>query len=170
MHGLGEAVPSDFYVLRLILIELEVDRVSKDIVGEGPSESTDTSDCSVAHTKRDAVYTEHDFNREKLHALSLLDLMFGGLRGALGWDVDTPELPHSADISLLSKRSSRSPTLFLLSRMHKGIRGVRSRPLAHLLERALASMTTQNADTKAKLRDLFVPQEEQGDLPLEKYL
>jgi len=48
MHGLGEAVSSDFYVLRLILIELEVDRVSKDIVGEGPSESTDTSDCSVA--------------------------------------------------------------------------------------------------------------------------
>jgi len=35
MHGLGETVPPDFYILRLILIE--VDRVSKDIVGGFPS-------------------------------------------------------------------------------------------------------------------------------------
>ena len=101
MHDLGETVPPDFYVWRLILIE--VDRVdSKDIVGDSPatSESTDRSGCS-AHTKRDAVYAEHDFNQEKLRALSLLDSIFGGLKEALDSDVDMPELPPSADTSFI---------------------------------------------------------------------
>jgi len=87
MHGIGEAVPPDFYVLRLILIKVDR-RVSKDIVGGGPSSAT----C-IAHTKRDAVDAERDFNEGKLHALSLLASVFGGLREALDSDVDTPELP-----------------------------------------------------------------------------
>ena len=74
---------------RLILIE--VDRVSKNIVPGGSpaidiSESTDRSGC-IAHTNRDAVYTEHDFNQEKLRALLLLDSIFGGLKEALESDV-----------------------------------------------------------------------------------
>jgi len=43
---------------------------------------------------------------------------------------------------LLSKRGSRNTTSFLLSRIHKGIWGVRSRPLARLSELALASDVT----------------------------
>jgi len=92
MRGLGETVPPDFYVWRLILIE--VDRVSKDSWGGSPatSESTDRSGC-IAHTKRDVVDAEHNFNQEKLHALSLLDSMLGGFREALDSDVDMPEIP-----------------------------------------------------------------------------
>jgi len=49
---------------------------------------------------------------------------------------------------LLSKRGSRNPTSFLLSRIHKGIRGVRSRPLARLSELALASVTTRRRNSE----------------------
>lgn len=147
------------------------------------SESTERPDYT-AHTKRDAVDTEHDFNQEKFHALSLLDSMFGGLEGDQEWggraaldsDVDMPELP------LVQKSPSsepsppkdvfKEPDLVHTAEGAQGDSGNEESSLGiptPVPERAPASGTTQSADTKAKLKDLFAPQEEQGRLPLIKH-
>jgi hypothetical protein len=131
-------------------------------------------------TEHNTADMDHDFNEEKLRALSLLDSMFGGLEGDQQWggkealdsDIDIPELP-----SVQTSPSMRSPP-------SQGVpKGPDLRPAVEEVqeeleseessaeappsapERALTSRTVENANTtKAKLKDLFAPQEEQGAL------
>ena len=153
---------------------------SEDIVGGSPttSDSTDRSGY-IAHTSRDVVDVEHDFNQEKLHALSLLDSMFGGLEGDQEWsgrealdsDVDMPELPpvqtsHPSESSPL-KEGFKEPDLVPATEDIQGDSGnEESSASTSTPVSAPASVATQNEDTKAKLRDLFAPQEEQSEPPL----
>ena len=104
--------------------------------------------------------------------------MFGGLEGDQEWggrealdsDVDMPELPP-VQISLSSESSplKEEPDLVPAAEDAQGNSGSEESPAGTptpVSERALASLTTQNEDTKAKLRDLFAPQEEQSEPPL----
>ena len=156
---------------------------SEDIVGGSPttSDSTDRSGY-IVHTNRDAVDADHDFNQEKLHALSLLESMFGGLEGDKEWggrealdsDVDMPELPpvqispsESSPLKEGFKEPDLVPAAESVQEDSGGEESSTSTPTP-VLERVLASVTTRNKDTKAKLRDLFAPQEEQSEPPLPK--
>ena len=157
---------------------------SEDSVG-GSSTTPNSTDGSgyIVHTNRDAVDAEHDFNQEKLHALSLLDSMFGGLGGDQEWggrealdsDVDMPELPPvqtspSSEPSPL-KEGFKEPDLVPAAKDAQEDSRSEESPASTstpVPERAPASVITQNADTKTKLRDLFAPQEEQGMSPLMK--
>ena len=129
-------------------------------------------------TKRDATDTDHDFNQEKLRALSLLDSMFGGLEGDQEWggkevldsDIDMPEVPSVETSPSPQHTPSKvvfkgpDPTLTVEeaqtdSESEESSAGA-STPTP---EPAPISATAQNANTtKAKLKDLFAPQEEQG--------
>jgi len=124
------------------------------------------------------VDTDHDFNQEKLCALSLLDSMFGGLEEDQEWggkevldsDVDMPKMPSvqtpPSPQPTHSKVSLKEPDLKLAvgesqedSESEESSAGA-STPAP---DRAPTSVTTQNANTtKARLKDLFAPQEEQG--------
>jgi len=154
---------------------------SEDVVGGSPttSDSTDRSGY-IVQTNRDAVDSDHDFNQEKLHALSLLDSMFGGLEGDKEWggrealdsDVDMPELPPvqiypSSESSPLKEEPELVPAAEGVQGDSGGEESSTSTPTP-VPERVLASVTTRNKDTKAKLRDLFAPQEEQSELPFSK--
>ena len=129
----------------------------------------------IAHTKLGVVDIEHDFNQEKLRALSLLDSMFGGLEGDQEWDgkaldsdIDMPELPPAqtspSTNSSPPKEVVRGPDLIPdVEDVQEGSGNeVSSSGTATPPERAPTPVTTQNANTKAKLKDLFTPQEEQG--------
>ena len=140
----------------------------------------------IAQTKRDAVGTDHDFNQEKLRALSLLDSMFGGLEGDQEWggkemvdsDVQMPELSPAQTSPLShpspSEEALKGPGLKLSveeaqadSESEESSTDTSTPPP----ERAPTSVATQSTNTtKAKLKDLFAPQEEQGALPLTIYL
>ena len=130
----------------------------------------------------DAVDTDLDSNREKLHSLSLLDSMFGNLemdqewggKEALDSDIDIPDLPP--------RQSSPEPRSSLLRGSPKGpdlalvVEGVQedseseessTRIPTPPQERVPASGTIRDGSTtKGKLKDLFTPQEDQGALPL----
>ena len=124
----------------------------------------------MAHTKLDAVDAEHDFNQEKVHALSLLDSVFGGLREALDSDVDMPELPlvqpspSSGPSSL--KEGFKEHDLIPTIKDTQGDLGSEESPASTSI-RACSRIRCDH--TKTKLRDLFALQEEQGDPPLEKH-
>ena len=133
MHDLGETVPPDFYVWRLILIEVDrVSRLERYRGGGGfPSHLRVHRQIRLyrSHKTRCAVNAENDFNREKLHVLSLPDSIFGGLKEALDSDIDIPELPPTADISFIGTLFSQRGVQG--ARPHSCYRGVRSRPLVH---------------------------------------
>ncbi|KAF9649970.1 hypothetical protein BDM02DRAFT_3179499 [Thelephora ganbajun] len=131
----------------------------------------------TAHIERGMVDTDHDFNQEKLCALSLLDSMFGGLEGDKEWggketldsDVDMPELPPVQTPS--SSKSSPSKEMFndsdprvVVEEAQKDSESEESSAGTSTTtpERAPESTAIQkNANTKGKLKDLFAPQEEQ---------
>jgi len=173
--------------------------------GEGDEEEGDESDSSepesiagasptilkatdrsppIAHAKCDTVDAGHDFDQEKLGALSLLDLMFGGLDGDQEWggkealdsDVDMSELPpvqtSPSPKPSLSNEVFEVPDLRPVveeaqedSESEESSAGASTQPL----ERAPAPETTQKTNTQAKLKDLFAPQEEQGAPSLTDY-
>ena len=138
------------------------------------------------HIEYDVVDTDLDFSQEKLRALSLLDSMFGNVEGNQDWggkegldsDTDTSGLRPAA--SPLSPRSSLpgGPPEGLdlrvrVEQTQEDSESKKSSTEAHepALERVSTPGTTKNAaTTKAKLKDLFAPQEEQGALPLTKRL
>lgn len=128
----------------------------------------------------DVVDTDLDFNQEKLHALSLLDSMFGNLEGNEEWGGKEP-LDSDTDISGLP------PVQLSPSPKSSPPRGLPKRPDPELVveeaqgdsesdESSIGAPTStvgqvpmsgtlQNATTtKAKLKDLFAPQEEQSAL------
>ena len=161
MHDLGETVPPDFYVWRLILIE--VDRVdSKDIVGGFPGH--------LRVHRKIRLYRSHKtrcgLHRTRLQSgetpcplASGLDFRWtqGSVRLGRRYARTPPQCRHPLHRNpLLSKRGSRSPSSFLLSGSEESPAST-STPVS---ERAPAPVTPQNAGTKAKLRDLFGPQEE----------
>ena len=140
----------------------------------------------ATHVDCDVVNTDLDFNKEKLRALSLLDSMFGDLEENRNWggkerldsDVDMPDPPpvqsSPASTSSPSRGSSKGPDLTLVvkevqedSSSEKSSPGVPSPAVEHIP----MSGTIQNTTTtKAKLKDLFAPQEEQSTLPLMNYV
>lgn len=158
----------------------------------GSSEPESTIEGSPTITKvtirplQATVDTDHDFNQEKFRALSLLDSMFGGLEGDQEWggkevldsDVDMPEMPSvqtplspqpapskmvlkELDVELTVEESQED------SESEESSNGA-STPAP---ERVPTSATTQNANaTKARLKDLFAPQEERGASPPADYL
>ena len=122
--------------------------------------------------------TDHDANEEKLRALSLLESMFGGLEGNKEWG-GREELDSDVEMPLPAQAppSQRSPSQEVL----KGADPIPAveeaqgyseseqpsvRVPTPTPENALEPETVQNVTTKAKLKDLFAPQEEQGVLPL----
>ena len=141
---------------------------------------------ALAQMQCDTVDTDHDFNQEKLHALSLLDSMFGGLEGDQEWggkealdsDVPMPELspvqtPPSPQPSS-SKEVFKGPDLKpAVKEAQTDSESEESSTDAHTPapERPPASTIVQNANTtKTKLKDLFAPQEEQGTPPPTNHL
>ena len=138
----------------------------------------------TVHTNRGAVEVEHDFNQEKLHALSLLDSMFGGLKGDQEWggrealdsDVDIQELlPVQTSSPEPSPPKKAFKELDLIHAVEEAQGDSESEESSAdtstpVPERAPTSVTAQNANTKTKLKDLFAPQEEQGGFLLMKYL
>jgi len=132
---------------------------------------------------QDTIDTDHDFNQEKFRALSLLDSMFGGLEGDQEWggkevldsDVDMPEI--SPTQSSPSPQPTPSKAGVKESDLKSAVQEARKDAESEISstdaftpapERA---PTTQNANTtKAKLKDLFAPQEEQGASSLADYL
>lgn len=155
---------------------------------ESPAERSQTTSKvtdrppPTTQTKRDVVDTDHDFNQEKLQALSLLDSMFGGLDGNKEWggkegldlDVQMPELsPVRTSPSPQpspSKEALNGPDLKPTveeAQTDSESEESSSGTFTPTPQRAPASTATQNANTtKAKLKDLFAPQEEKGVPPL----
>ena len=163
----------------------ESDSSEPEHIVEGSPTTSKSADrpSHIVHTKLDAVDSEHDFNQEKLRALSLLDSIFGGLGGDREWggkealdsDVDMPELssvqtslPKSSPPKEIPKRSDLIPTTGV-AQVDPGSEES-SDTSTPAPERTHTPVTTQNVNTKAKLKDLFAPQEEQGGLPLTKYI
>ena len=156
-------------------------------IAEGSPATSESADGPgyIARTNRDAVDAEHDFNQEKLCTLSLLDSIFGGLEGDQEWggrealdsDVDMPEIPpvQTSPSSEPSppKEAFEEPGLIPAAKEVQGDSGSEdssagtSTPVP---EHTPVSVVTQNANMKAKLKDLFAPQEEQGGLPFTRYL
>jgi len=153
------------------------------VKGSTTSESIDGPPC-IVHEKLDAIDIEHDFNQERLRTLSLLDSMFGSLEGDQEWsvkaldsDVDTPEPPPArtspSTKSSPQREAVRGPDSTPDSeeaRGDSGNEGSSAGVATPAPERAPTSVTTRNANTKAKLKDLFAPQEEQGARFLTYYL
>ena len=137
---------------------------------------------SAAHKEQDTVDTDHDFNQEKLCALSLLDSMFGGLEGDEEWggkealdsDIDMPGLPPvqkspSPGLSPSQVIQKGSDIIPVFEEAQDDSESEQSSVGASTSEpeRTPAPKSLQDADTtKAKLRDLFAPQEEQGAVDL----
>jgi len=134
----------------------------------------------IAHKKSGTVDTDHDFTEEKLRALSLLDSIFGGLEGGQEWggkealdsDIDMPELPPvrmSPSPKFPPKRVFEEPDPVAV--VEEATRNSESEESSTdtatpVPERDLVSATVQNANaTKAKLKELFAPREEQGVSP-----
>jgi hypothetical protein len=136
-----------------------------------------TGQPPVARIECDMVDSGLDFNQEKLYALSLLDSMFGGLEGGQEWDgkeimdsdIDVSGLPP-VQLSPSPKSSpSQGPKGPAVEEAREDSESDESSAgaSAPALERVPKSGTIQDASTtKAKLKDLFAPQEEQGVLPL----
>ena len=153
---------------------------------ESAVKESPTTPKVTSQPSQNTIDTDHDFNQEKLHALSLLDSMFGGLdedqewdgREVLDSDVDMPEM--SPVKSPPSPRPIPSDAAFKESDLELAIQGARKDSESEVSsagastlapDRAPTSTTTQNANTtRAKLKDLFAPQEEQGASPLANYL
>ena len=144
------------------------------------SVSSNGPDC-VTRTKQDVVDAEHDFNQEKLCALSLLDSMFGGLEGDREWggkevldsDVDIQELPAvqtSPSQPSPLRQALNEPDLIPTTREAWGASGNEGYSTGATVLAPERTAATEQANAKAKLRDLFAPQEEQGKLPLTKHL
>jgi hypothetical protein len=161
----------------------ESDSSEPEHTAEGPpatSESTDRPG-DIARTNRDAVDADHDFNYEKLRALSLLDSMFGGLEGDQDWggkegldsDVDMPEVQTvPSELSPLEE-VFKEPDLIPAAEDIQGDSGSEESSASTstpVPEHTPTSVATQNANAKAKLKDLFAPQEEQGGFSVTKYL
>ena len=125
----------------------------------------------TTRAESDEVDTDLDFNQEKLRALSLLDSMFGGLernqewggKEALDSDIDMSGLPP------VQPSLSPRPAVEKVQQDLENEESSTEVP-APALEPIPASVTIQNATTKAKLKDLFAPQEEQGAHPLARRL
>jgi hypothetical protein len=155
------------------------------VVRESPSTPKGTNRPPLlVHTKGDTVETDNDFNQEKLRALSLLDSMFGGLEGDQEWggketldsDIDMPE-PPPAQISpspklTPSKEASEEPHPEPAVEAWGDSESEESsvEALIRMPEHAPTSVAIQNTNTKARLKDLFAPQEEQGAPPLAIFL
>ena len=137
----------------------------------------------TAPAEQDTIDADQDFNQEKLRALSLLDSMFGGLERDQEWggkeqldsDVELP--PSQASPSPAQSSSHRAPKDTDLMPVIEEVQEDSSKDEssatspAPSLERAPTPVTTQSAaTTKAKLKDLFAPQEEQGALLLGNHL
>ena len=138
------------------------------------------------HPNRDVVDTEHDFNQEKLCALSLLDSMFGGLEGDQEWggkevldsDIDMPE-PPTVQTSP-SPQPTHSKEAFKEPDLKRAVEEAQEDPESEESSadattpapgRAITPVTARNANVmKAKLKDLFAPREEQGAPSLWDYL
>ena len=138
----------------------------------------------IVQTNRDTADTDNDFDEEKLRALSLLDSMFGGLEGDQEWcgketldsDVDMSELPpvraspsHPSPSKAVIEEPDFEPTVEGAQKDSESEESSHSAPIPES-RNAPASETAQNAGTtKAKLKDLFAPQEEQSTPPLTSY-
>lgn len=117
------------------------------------------------------VDTDLDLNQEKLRALSLLDSMFGDLEGDREWggkeawdsDVDISDLPPA-------RLSPKGPVVEGVGEDSESDGSSAGAP-EPVPEHVPRSGTTHDATaTKAKLKDLFAPQEEQGALPPTNHL
>ena len=153
----------------------ESDSSEPESVVEGAPKATD-----IAQTKCNMVDTDHDFNQEKLRALSLLDSMFGGLARDQEWggeealdsDDNMQELPPveasppPKSFGSSSERAFENPALEpAIEEVQEDSESEDSSAAAStpVPERAPISVAIQNANTtKAKLKDLFAPQEEKG--------
>ena len=149
------------------------------VVGRSSTTSVSSNGLDyVAHTKQDVVDTDHDFNQEKLSALSLLDSMFGGLEGNREWggkevldsDVDIQELPavHTSSESSPQRQAHNTPGFIPGAGEAQGAsgdKGYSTSATAPVPEDIATSAATEKVNAKGKLKDLFAPQEEQGQFP-----
>jgi len=169
MHGLGETVPPYLYVWRLILIE--VDRVSKDIVGGFPSHLGVHRQIRLYRSHKTRCRTRLKSGETPRPPASGLDIRWtqGSVRLGRRYSGNSA----TADISFIGTLSSQGgvqgPRPNSCNRgCTRGLGSEESHASTStpVPERAPASATAQNTDLKAKPRDLYAPQEEQGVLPL----